>query len=487
MSKIIVKFSSIVITDYNMGDCKALERYFTLWDKVRHCTYIYGIVYDEDKKELLLPRGLDVFLLEKYFDTKAIYEKKSDPFDKRVLEGIKIKYAPRDEQQKEALQFMTASGAYHNMSTATGQLVSLGTGKGKTYCSIVASVIHGYRTMVITSSIEWLKQWNDCILDYCSNINQKEVYTISGAHTIYRLFNDNKIHQYKYFLVSDSTLRSYAENYGWDKVAELFKFLRIGLKIYDECHLHFDAMSKIDYYSNTYLTYYLSATPMRSNSDEDRVFQLYFKNIPKLNIFNPDEDPHTDYISIRFNSKPTIDERESCGSYKYGLDRNKYINYLTKNKNFYKLMKYIMKIIGNQKTLIFIGTQEGIDRVHEWIVENYPQLSDEIGIYTSVIPKDVKAEMLNKQIILSTTKSAGTAKDIKGLKNTVVLAEPFKSEVLAKQTLGRTRDKDTRYIDIIDIGFDQLKRYYSHKLKVYKKYALSIKEIKVSQDELNSI
>ena len=487
MSKIIVKFSSIVITDYNMGDCTALERYFTLWDKVRHCTYTYGIVYDEDKKELLLPRGLDVFLLEKYFDTKAIYEKKSDPFDKRVLEGIKIKYAPRDDQQKEALQFMTASGAYHNMSTATGQLVSLGTGKGKTYCSIVASVIHGYRTMVITSSIEWLKQWNDCILDYCSNINQKEVYTISGAHTIYRLFNDNKIHQYKYFLVSDSTLRSYAENYGWDKVAELFKFLRIGLKIYDECHLHFDAMSKIDYYSNTYLTYYLSATPMRSNPDEDRVFQLYFKNIPKLNIFNPDEDPHTDYISIRFNSKPTIDERESCGSYKYGLDRNKYINYLTKNKNFYKLMKYIMKIIGNQKTLIFIGTQEGIDRVHEWIVDNYPQLSDDIGIYTSVIPKDVKAEMLNKQIILSTTKSAGTAKDIKGLKNTVVLAEPFKSEVLAKQTLGRTRDKDTRYIDIIDIGFDQLKRYYSHKLKVYKKYALSIKEIKVSQDELNSI
>ena len=50
---------------------------------------------------------------------------------------------------------------------------------------------------------------------------------------------------------------------------------------------------------------------------------------------------------------------------------------------------------------------------------------------------------LDKRIILSTVKSCGAAVDIKGLKLTILLAEPFKSEVQTIQTFGRTRDKDT--------------------------------------------
>ena len=50
------------------------------------------------------------------------------------------------------------------------------------------------------------------------------------------------------------------------------------------------------------------------------------------------------------------------------------------------------------------------------------------------------------QLYLSTTKSAGLGEHIEHLKMTIVLAEPFKSNVIAQQTLGRTRDKNTVYI-----------------------------------------
>ena len=83
----------------------------------------------------------------------------------------------------------------------------------------------------------------------------------------------------------------------------------------------------------------------------------------------------------------------------------------------------------------------------------YPQYKTQIGIYTSIIPDSEKEDQLNKRIILSTTKSCGSAMDIHGLKVTVVLAEPFRSEVLARQTLGRTRDDNTYYIDCVDDGF----------------------------------
>ena len=87
-----------------------------------------------------------------------------------------------------------------------------------------------------------------------------------------------------------------------------------------------------------------------------------------------------------------------------------------------------------------------------------------------------------KRIILSTTKSAGAAEDIYGLKATVVLAEPFKSEVIARQTLGRTRANNTFYIDLVDLGFKQTRKFYYYKLPIFEKYAVDVKHIQFPQD-----
>ena len=138
------------------------------------------------------------------------------------------------------------------------------------------------------------------------------------------------------------------------------------------------------------------------------------------------------------------------------------------------------------KCLWYIGTNNAILVVRDWIYDNYPELIGQVGVFTSIIPPEKKAEQLNRKIILSTTKSAGAAMDIKGLVETVNLAEPFKSRVLAQQTLGRTRDNDTIYKDIVDISFPQTRRFYTFKRPVFMKYATECNEVNLRDAELDA-
>jgi hypothetical protein len=87
---------------------------------------------------------------------------------------------------------------------------------------------------------------------------------------------------------------------------------------------------------------------------------------------------------------------------------------------------------------------------------------------------------------LTTTKSCGAASDIPDLTVTVNLAEPFKSPVLARQTLGRCRADNTLYIDVVDEGFYFTKKYYKSKRPVFSQYAKSFTDIYMDADEIES-
>lgn len=490
-NKIIVTNTAIIVNDYNIGDCVRLENSFRSYDPVTHSYYYLAIYYDEKNRRLYLPRGIDLWFVEKCLDCRA-----------KVLMNGYVKYAkfndifikclPRDDVQKETLRFMIGKQDYCQMANRTQLSVNLFTGKGKTYVTIATLAYLEIRGIVITNSVDWLKQWRDRTLEY-TNISKKDIFLISGAGGIARMMNSTKeeLAHYKLFLVTHATLQDYANNNGWDRLTELFEHLEIGVKIYDEAHLNFKNMCMIDYFTNVYKTYYLTATPVRSADDDNKIYQLFFKNIPQIDLFDPEQDPHTSYVAIHYNSKPSPIDISNCRN-SYGLDRNGYTNYVIKQDNFYKLLVIIMDIAlkftknPGDKFLIYIGTNDAIKIVYSWILENYPELNNDIGIYTSVVSDKDKEIAKSKRCILSTTKSAGAAVDIDGLKLTVVLAEPFKSELIARQTLGRTRAPNTMYIEVVDRGFNQCTRYYYAKLSIFEKYATDCSMIKISDTELDN-
>ena len=77
--------------------------------------------------------------------------------------------------------------------------------------------------------------------------------------------------------------------------------------------------------------------------------------------------------------------------------------------------------------------------------------------------------------------------DIPFLQRTVILAEPFKSEILARQTLGRTRANNTEYVEVVDTGFKMINKWFLTKKPIFKKYALSCKIINVSNRDLDNM
>lgn len=484
MNKIVVRKSSILINNYDMGDSYSLERFFSVWDKLTHQSYPKGIYYNTEKHFCIVPRGIDVSFLENIFGENAYYEDTFDPMD--AVDPIMLKYLPRDDTQKIALDFVLGLHQYQGNSYRSQLSLNLNTGAGKTYVAIAMASYISQRMAMITSSIGWINQWRDCILEY-TDTTEEEIYIISGVGSIAKILNGMKdIKQYKFILISHSTIRSYGEKYGWEAVGELFKILRIGIKVYDEAHLNFDNICMIDFFTNTNRTIYLTATPARSDNSENIIYQMALKNVPKIDLFNQDSDPHTKYIAIHYNSHPNPSDIQNCKN-AYGFDRLKYIRYIIGRPNFFKMLTVVLDIALRKegKILIYIGANEIINYVANWLCNTFPQLDDEIGIYNSTIPKEFKEVQLSKKIILSTTKSCGAAMDIRGLKTTIVLAEPFKSEVLARQTLGRTRDSDTYYLDIIDRGFSSLIQYYSIKRKVFAKYAETCTDIHVTDLDLD--
>lgn len=480
MYRIIVKHSHIEIHNYKLGDSPRIENNFIIYDHFTHCEYYKGIEYIEDKNILILPRGVDIHYLENCLGVNAILDTNHDEFD--YLDDVKIKYLPRDDKQKEALKFVLGKEHWKNNKYKSQLSINLNTGVGKSYVSIMSICYLSMRSIIITSSLDWLNQWKNYIMEY-TTIKAKEIYFISGSHSIKSLLKKD-MSKYKVILASHNTIKSYGDTYGWDKVTELFKFMKVGIKIYDEAHLNFANMCKIDFYTNTKLGLFVTATPKRSNEQEDRIFQLYFKNVPSIDLFDEDEDPHTHYISFKYMSHPSPKQISDCKN-QYGLDRASYANYVVQQENYYNMLIIILDKAMTQegKTLIYIGTNNAIEITRDWIVSTFPELKDEVGIYTSLIKENKKGQ-LDKKIILSTTKSCGAAMDIKGLKMTVVLAEPFKSEVLARQTLGRTRADDTYYIEVVDISFSTINKYYYQKKNTFSKYAMSCNEVMLRDDEL---
>ena len=484
-NKIEIRHSCIVINDYIEGQDPMLERTFSTYDKVYRRYNPKGRYYDKKEKKLYLPLGMDLYFIIKSFGDNIF--RKVHPDDYEPVDSILLKYPPRDDVQKQSIRFCLGEGEYTKNRDSSQLQLNLNTGAGKTYVAIAVSAILSVKTMMITSSLDWINQWKERLLEF-TNLKEDEIYIIAGSSSIGKLIRLQKSNKVKFYLCSHDTLKSFATKYGWDSIRRLFQILKIGCKIYDEAHLYFDNICMIDFFTDVWKTYYLTATPIRSDNKEDFIYQIAFKNVPKLSLFNEETDPRTEYIAILFNSHPSPMDISDCQGV-YGFSAIKYTNYLVTRPNYFKILQILMEIVFKQttpdgKVLIYIGTNSSIMVTYYWLKYYYPTVS--IGLFSSLVPKDKKRDELNNKIILTTIHSAGAALDIKGLEITILLNEPFKSQVYARQTLGRTRARDTKYIEIVDTGFEAIRYYYNYKKKIFRKYAKSMSEIQLSDFELNN-
>ena len=351
-----------------------------------------------------------------------------------------------------------------------------------TFCVAYASTELGEKTIVITpnSSIksQWIKTYST-MFDYKSS----ELCNIAGSNIMEGL-EEKYINPADVYFVNHQTLRSYIANHGAYRLRQWFSKLGCGIKVYDESHMEFANILLMDFLSNVNRTWYLTATFDRSDKSESICFKQAFSSVDTYGKAESQEvrRKHVIYHIVKFNSRISYQNRAKLMGWP-GFSANKYGHYSIFEDPNDTLYKAILEILNKTtemegKTLIFVPLIECVDEVVKRLKKDYSIKS--VAAYHSKIDKEEKESAEKKDIIVSTIKSCGTGKDIKGLRS-VICAEPMASKVIAEQTIGRLRpysdDKDTYFWDLIDVSIQNLIWFHRSRFKAIEPLVKEIVEI----------
>lgn len=466
MPEIRAYHTHIEVYPYHLGDNNRIEYMLSKYDPTIHKRIDIGFHIENDT--LYIPRGISLSLLQHQFNSIPVVVNNPDPYSK--LHKCEMIGTPRNRIQKEAEEFLTSDGAFKNGNYHSQFGLNLDTGDGKTFSMINAIVKLNMKAIIITHKTRLKTQWYDEILKM-STIPKERICDISSSTVLEYLLNNN-CSEYDIYLVNHQTLASYAKSNGWDAIHELFKKIRVGIKVIDEAHKFFENSLMIDFFSNVHRSYYLTATFSRGDNKEIPIFKKAYANMCRFGeeTFNYEEKrKHIVLVVIYYNSKPyNVNVSTS-----YGFSNYKFIDYAMLEDN--QTMRKVLKRIIDQterlegRTLIISPKVDSV----KYVRDNVSYMTEKtVGMVYAAQGKEINDEQLECDIISSTIKSIGEGDNIANLRVLINL-DPIGSKPLADQLRGRLREysdeDDTFMFYPIDMGFSEPYDMFKRILPVMKK------------------
>lgn len=363
--------------------------------------------------------------------------------------------------------------------------LALQTGKGKTYVANRAWVSLGKATMIVVAG--FVDQWTKVILEQ-TNVGNR-MYVVQGFESLGNLLISN--FKPDVIVWSLATLRAYVynnENYQ-DLPINYEQFLvkyGIGTKIFDEVHLNFHALTQVDLCSNVANNIYLTATFTSANKSTKRIFDKIYPVEMRFGAHDQDR-----YVASYFYLWNSDVSEKKCVVMR-GYNHTRYESQLMKKET--RFVDFMERVIiplirqhylsikrPGQKLLIFFATIVMIEKVLDYLTNH---LEGDLVINKFVM--GVHNRVLDESdIIVSTHKSCGTARDIKQLR-TVINTISCKAETIVSQALGRLRKlKDEAagdipvYVDICDGNQSSHMRHYKDRSDIYKHKCLTYDEYRI--------
>ena len=479
MHKLIVKHSSMVVENYDLGTCEKLEKRLSVWNPRYYRLDPIAFVYEEENKRPYLPRGLDIVYVEKMLNTTAYIDYTPDPYD---VMSVKIKTMPRDDIQRKSISFLIGEGDFSYTKKYSQMLLNLPTSVGKTYVTTASLQFLGMKCIVITPTDRIKEQWYNNFIEK-SDLDETMICNVTGSAAINKLLKAKTL-KFKVYLVNHGTLSSYAKSNCWEAVGKFFKHIKVGVKVYDEAHLNFENTLHIDFYTNTKKTIYLTATFERSDFRENYLFNTCFKNLIKYGYETREEvRKHILYLAVMYNSKPDL-ATQGHMSTNMGFNKIRYSDYQMSCQKFYDAIIYCLNFFKevDGKIMIMATTINLVEAISKFINDSYEDIS--AYPYHSKLTDDEKTKALSSNVIVTTPKSAGTGVDIPGLR-VVIMCEAYSSTVQADQISGRLRefakDKKTCYVELVDRGFTKVLKMYQSRLPVFKKKCTKLLTIDIDK------
>lgn len=353
---------------------------------------------------------------------------------------------------------------------------------GKTYVAIRSILDIQKRAMIVVPA-SLMDQWQEAL----SNMTNANIDILRGSKSIYSLIKKDYQTETDVFLASVNTLQEYANGSSVYNVLpsmnEFVSNLGIGIKIIDEVHINFNSNTLIDISCGNILhNIYLSATYIRSSRSSNLIFKRIF---PEEVKYDGDRDynryvniTETNYSFGAIDEKSVMTER-GYSQYKYEkylMKRVTKLNFVIYNVFFPVINDYFVNIRkAGEKLLIIVGMQEFAEILVNYIRDYYQDLNTITFLYGT---KDEAID--DADVIVSTTGSCGTGKDISNLRS-MILFTSFSSDALTMQTLGRLRkiENTPEFIYLVNKSIIAQCRHAHTKRKVYKFVGLTFKSIDI--------
>lgn len=476
MAEIHVFQSHIEVYPYQKGDSPKIEKTMSKFVKLPHAKYYEPLGFYIENDTLYLPRGFSASILENEFHTSPVPVSGWDSYTK-FKSGVPL-FDPKTLMQTNAIKFLCGEEDFAYSMRFSQLGLNLATGDGKTFSTVTAILKYKLKSIIITHQTKIKNQWIKTFQEM-TTFPEDRLCDIHGIPVMEQIMKGEI--KADIYLVNHQTIAAYARKYSWQDVRDFFKKIKVGIKVIDEAHRFFENSFMIDNFSNTYKSFYLTATFGRTDTSEITIYKRAYSSLARFGeetIHYKEKRKHTICVFVFFQSKPPygIIPRPRTG---YGFSSYKYIDYELyeeTNHSLEKVIAYILKQTQNLegKTLITSPKKESVVTIESFVKG---ETDKSVGTIFSDNNDEENEENKGKDIISSTIKSVGEGTDIKNLR-ILIEAEPIGSKDLAIQVCGRLReyapDKDTYLFYPVDLTIPDCYNQYKRLEKTFRKICKEI-------------
>lgn len=390
-------------------------------------------------------------------------------------------WVPREDQPR-VIQYMEDPGE--------SKVVTLATGKGKTFCSMKAAETLGTLTCWQMGG-KYIEKWIGDLMETLQ-LAKKEICVIRGSAALLNAINLSIAGEFNYkaILLSTTTMARFYKDYENGKLRgypikpeDFWKVMGIGLRVVDEAHENQHQIFKMDLYAHLPKTIFLSATVETDSPFRNRMLQIQW---PEKMRFKPGDFDR--YIRVRaltyeLWNVETIRHINQQKMYSHTLFEESIMKKPLHLAHYLAMIDalvyeyYCSRREDGQKCLVFAATKEMCGRIADHLDRRNPTL--EVSRYIS---EDDYEVLMESDISVSTALSAGTGVDIPGLRYSLMTTNVSSSQANI-QIVGRLRklkdwpDVEPEFMYILARNLPKHMEYHDKKKKLLRPRVKSIGEI----------
>lgn len=409
---------------------------------------------------------------------------------KRVDKGKikKFKFRPIDMPPPRDYQVPIIKYCLDN--TTRAKIVTLQTGKGKTFISMSAAMERGVRTAIILKSAFVFRWYDDLRAKF--DFKELEIVVVGSTEEFIKmqklaLLDDLDV---GVIIISHGLMRNYLKDYEKSngrskkypiKPQDFYERMGIGLRIIDEVHIDFHNVFKQILFTHVDQTLDLSATLVSSDASMNRMYEIAFPAATRNN--GGTYDKFIDVTAIIYRMANTKRIRYTGA---IGYNHIEFESSIMKQKDLRE--RYRDFIVGRVKAYYLDIKQPGMKYLVFFAsIDMCTYMTKAIAkAATGLVVKrycedDPNENLTESDIAVSTLLSAGTAVDIPNLLGALITTN-VNSRQSNEQALGRPR-RLVNYEDVsptvhylICEDIEQHMAYHRNKQEFFKGKVKSHKE-----------